>query len=235
MKSLLIILFLIVAGQLAYSQTNVEFQPAFRSVLKACQIDFSWTNKLKVTQVQSFPISGYMNPDPMISPYFSTNKPDFILFANGSVILQFPFRPADPKWNYPDNFILSFHISQLGYLRDKFEMFQTYRRTMAERHVFSISLPLGEVIPHPVVRPDPIDMDLTHYFRFNIHVAADEKATLLVEMGEQHGTNGKPDNFSLHILDESQANEVLEMLKTMPTPMWWGQKVIGMIPSSQKK
>lgn len=235
MKSIAILI-LIIVGQGAYSQNSIEFLPSFQSLLETAKIDSSWTNNFKVPQVEKFPVSGYRNPDPMFSPYFTTNKADFILFANGDVMLRFPFRPSDSKWNYPDNFMLSFDINQSSYIRNKIEMFESYRSTLVERHVLPISMQLGEVLPHPVVRPDPVlDTHLSHSFRFTIHVSADEKATLLIETGESQGRNGNPENYSLRVLDESQSKEVLEMIKAMPDPIWWGQKVIGLTPSSTSK
>jgi hypothetical protein len=220
---LLFTIFLAVIGQMTYSQTATQFSPADRSLMEATPIDFSWTNRVKVTQIERFPVSGYLNPDPIISPYVSTNKPDFTLLANGLVMLRFPFELRENKPVRSDCF-LSFHISQLVDIKHKLEMFNSYRLTLKEHHVFPISLNLGEV------SPSSYDAGINNCFRFTINASAEEHATLLVETGEQPIIGGLPVEYSLQILDVSQVDEVKRMLDGMPDLIWWKQKAMGIIP-----
>jgi hypothetical protein len=94
---LLLIIYLAVIGQTVFCQNAVQFSPADRKAMETTPIDFSWTNRVKVTQIEKFPICGYLNPDPLISPYATTNKPNFTLFENGLVILRFTFELHDKK------------------------------------------------------------------------------------------------------------------------------------------
>ena len=157
-----------------------------------------------------------------------TNKPQFMLSENGSVMLSFPFELRDKKPVRSD-FFLSFHISQLVYVRQKLDMFNSYRLTMSERRVFPISLNLGEV------RPGLHDAGINNWFRFTIHVSAEEHVMLLIEIGEQSIAGGPPNEYSLHILDERQVDEVKRMLDGLPDLTWWKQKAMGIIPSPPSK
>ncbi len=222
---LLLFIFLAAICQTAFCQTALQFSPADRKVLETIPVDFSWTNRIKVTQIESFPICGYLNPDPLFSPYVTTNKPHFTLLTNGLVMLQFPFELRDKKTVRSD-FNLSFHISQLVYIKQKLNMFDSYRLNIAEHRIFPISLSLGKV------RPSPHDAGINNCFRFTIHVSAEEHVTLLIETGEQPITGGPPDNYSLQILDVSQVDEVKRMLDGLPDLTWWEQKAMGIIPSS---
>ena len=74
-----------------------------------------------------------------------------------------------------------------------------------------------------------------NYFRFTIHVSAEEHVTLLVETGEQPIMGGPPDQYSLHILNESQVDEVKRMLDALPDLFWWKQKAMGIILSPLNK
>lgn len=225
---LLLFIFLAAIDQTAFPQDAVQFSPADRKGMETIPIDFSWTNRIKVTQIERFPICGYLNPDPLMSLYASTNKPQFMLSENGSVMLSFPFELRDKKPVRSD-FFLSFHISQLVYVRQKLEMFNSYRLTMSERRVFPISLNLGEV------RPGLHDAGINNWFRFTIHVSAEEHVTLLIEIGEQSIAGGPPNEYSLHILDERQVDEVKRMLDGLPDLTWWKQKAMGIIPSPPSK
>ena len=225
---LLLSIFLAAIGQMTFSQTATQFSQADRKLMEATPIDFSWTNRIKITQIEKFPISGYLNSDPQSSLYATTNNPDFTLFANGLVVLRFPFELRDEKPVRSD-FNLSFYISQSLYIRQKLDMFESYRLNLAEHRVFPISLNLGEV------QPSPHDADMNNRFRFTIHVSAEDHVTLLIETAEQPITGGPPDQYNLHILDVSQVNEVKRMLDGLPDLIWWEQKAAGIIPSPTNK
>lgn len=225
---LLFSIFLAAIGQMTFSQTAAQFSPGDRKLMEATPIDFSWTNRIKITQIEKFPISGYLNPDPLSSPYANTNKPDFTLFANGLVMLQFPFELRDEKPVRSD-FNLSFHISQSVYIRQKLDMFDSYRLNLAEHRVFPISLSLGEV------QSGLRDVDINNRFRFTIHISAEDHVTLLIETAEQPIMGGPPDQYNLHILDVSQVDEVKRMLDGLPNSTWWEQKAAGIIPPPTNK
>jgi hypothetical protein len=164
----------------------------------------------------------------VVSPYAATNKPDFTLFANGLVMLRFPFELRN-KNPVRSDFNLSFHINQSSHIRQKLDMFESYRLNMAEHRVFPISLSLGEV------QPSTHDAGINNCFRFTIHVSAEEHVTLLIETGEKPVTGGSPDQYSLQVLDVSQVDEVKRMLDGLPNLIWWEQKVAGIIPSTPNK
>jgi hypothetical protein len=227
MKTLLILI-LAAASQTIFSQSAVQFSAADRKFMETTPIDFSWTNRIKVTKIENFPICGYLNPDPIFSPYVSTNKPDFILFENGTFMLRFPFELRD-KEPIRSDFLLSFHINQWAYIEEMLDTFNSYRMTLTERRVFPISMSLGEI------RPSPYDADSNKYFRFTIHVTDEDHAMLLVETGERSVTGEPPNHYDLTILDKSQVDEVKRMLDGLPDLTWWKQKAMGIIPSPPKK
>jgi hypothetical protein len=212
----------------SFSQTAVQFSQADRKYMETVSVNFSWTNRIKVTQIDNFPIRGYFNTLPIGSPYFSTNKPNFMLLENGCIFLSFPFESRG-KDLYRLDYNLSFHISQRAYIEEKIDMFKSYRLTLGQNKVFPISMSLGEV------RPGSYDTSSKKYFRFTIHISADEEASLLVETGEETIGGGPPDNYTLDILDKSQVDEVKRMLDGLPDLTWWQQKAMGIIPSPQKK
>ncbi|MDD5140664.1 MAG: hypothetical protein PHY43_10445 [Verrucomicrobiales bacterium] len=220
----LFILILAVINQTLFSQNAVQFSQTDRKFMATAPIDFSWTNRIKVTKIENFPICGYLNPNPMFSPYVSTNKPDFMLFEKGMFMLSFPFELRD-KEPIRSDFFLSFHINQWAYIEEMLGAFNSYRITLTKHRVFPISMSLGEI------RPSPYDNDSNKYFRFTIHVTAEGHAMLLVETGERSITGGPPDHYDLNILDNSQVDEVKRMLDGLPDLKWWKQKAMGIIPS----
>ena len=66
-------------------------------------------------------------------------------------------------------------------------------------------------------------------------VSAEEHVMLLIETGEPSIAGGPPNEYSLHILDERQVDEVKRMLDGLPDLTWWKQKAMGIIPSPPSK
>ena len=131
MRYLLPLVF-VVLSQAAQSQEGLRAPVPLRAWWEKSPIDFSWTNKLHVTRVDSFSIQGYLKTYPRSYLYFSTNSPEVTLLGNGDVYLVFPFNPTTPDAAkdatkaFPSPFVLSVHISQLLAIEAILKTFNQY-------------------------------------------------------------------------------------------------------------
>lgn len=231
---LILALILIAFSPAAFSQATRQIDERYRKWLEKTPIYFSWTNNLTITRIDAFPIQGNLKTLHHAYLYTSTNKPAFMLFEDGNLSLDFPFKPPSggknddlTKSGIFSHFSFSFHISQLVKIEKIVESFKSYRNTLEESDIFPISMSLGEV-SHVA---ENHQQTFKHHFKFTIHVATDKRARLLIETGDTYFD--APYAYDLKILDEGQTAELVSMLKTLPNKIWWEQKAVGIIPSTQ--
>jgi hypothetical protein len=194
-----------------------------RSLLAATPVDDSWTNQVIVTQFDTFPIAGNLKQDIVFSSYDTTNLPSFMLFKDGTVFLRFDFTPRGKPPGI-GLFSLSFHIGQTLAIADKLEMFKSHGSRLADAGVYPASLTLGEV------HPDSSCLDKGRHFRFTVYVSPKAEPKLLLEDGDTPIVMGsEPRKYDLNVLSERDAQQVLKLLRGLPSYIWWKQKELGII------